>query len=146
MDRKEFLTTCGALCLAGVGSAVLFTSCGTTSMFKAVIDGPDLKVPLTVFAEEKEGVTSYKKFVLVHNDQLQYPICVYRFSSAEYTAIWMSCTHRGTELKASEHTLSCPAHGSEFSNLGIVMQGPADKPLRTFPTRIVAEQLLIALV
>jgi Rieske Fe-S protein len=81
----------------------------------------------------------------VQHDQLQYPICVYRLSENEYTALWMSCTHQGTELQVFGDKLQCPAHGSEFSNRGDIQNGPADKSLRIFPVKVETNQLLISL-
>ena len=87
----------------------------------------------------------FKKYVIVQNDILQYPVCIYRFSVNDYAALWMRCTHQGTELQAFGDTLQCPAHGSEFTNKGFVQNGPADKKLRTFPVIIENNQLKISL-
>jgi Rieske Fe-S protein len=57
----------------------------------------------------------------------------------------MRCTHQGTELQVFGDRLQCPAHGSEFTNTGMVQNGPADDPLRTFPVRIEANTLKIDL-
>ena len=86
-----------------------------------------------------------KKYIVVNNDILQYPICVYRFSEKEYSALWMRCTHQGTELQVFGDKLQCPAHGSEFNNMGAVQNGPADAMLRTFPITIEKNQLKISL-
>ncbi|MGL5946635.1 MAG: ubiquinol-cytochrome c reductase iron-sulfur subunit, partial [Sediminibacterium sp.] len=87
----------------------------------------------------------YKKYVVVQNDILQYPICVYRINENEYTALWMQCTHQGAELQVFGDKLQCPAHGSEFTNSGTVQGGPADRKLRTFPVTIEANKLKISL-
>ncbi|MBV8585533.1 MAG: Rieske (2Fe-2S) protein [Verrucomicrobia bacterium] len=45
------------------------------------------------------------------------------------------CTHRTCKLKTeTNHTFSCPCHGSTFSDDGKVLQGPAKKDLPIFPT------------
>jgi Rieske Fe-S protein len=41
--------------------------------------------------------------------------------------------------------LQCPAHGSEFSNKGIVGNGPADTNLRTLPVTIQNDNIYISL-
>ena len=61
--------------------------------------------------------------------------------SESYTALWMKCTHQGTELHAFGDRLQCPAHGSEFKKNGEVQNGPAADPLRTFPV-VVADNAL----
>lgn len=83
--------------------------------------------------------------MVVQNDILQYPVCVYRINENEYTALWMQCTHQGAELQVFGDKLQCPAHGSDFTNTGIVQSGPADRKLRTFPVTIEANQLKISL-
>ena len=60
------------------------------------------------------------------------PIYVVRHDNGEYTAVLMKCTHRGCELRAEGALLSCPCHGSEFSDDGRVMQSPATENLQRF--------------
>jgi Rieske Fe-S protein len=115
MNRKEFLLNCG-LCI--------LTSCAGTKYVSAPIEGDSLLIPLQSFLD--------KKYIVAHNDQLEYPICIYKFSENDYKALWMKCTHQGTELQVFGDRLQCPAHGSEFTNTGEVQNGPADMPLRTF--------------
>jgi Rieske Fe-S protein len=81
----------------------------------------------------------------VNNPQLQYPIYVFRFSENNYTALYMQCTHQGNELTAYGEKLVCSAHGSEFDNTGNVTNGPASKPLRTFPIKLGSQNILISL-
>ena len=57
----------------------------------------------------------------------------------------MQCTHQGAELQVFGDKLQCPAHGSEFTNKGIVQSGPAETKLRSFPVIIEANQLKISL-
>lgn len=97
------------------------------------------------FKIKQKGGTAYSSFVIVRNDVLKYPICVYRINENEYTALWMQCTHQGAELQASGDVLQCSAHGSEFSNKGEVRNGPADKPLRTFPVSVTNKEIFIDL-
>jgi len=88
---------------------------------------------------------AYNKYIVVQQEQLKYPICVYRFSQNEYSAVLMRCTHQGAELQVFGDKLECPAHGSTFSNTGQVKNGPADTNLRTFPVIVQNDQLLISL-
>ena len=92
---------------------------------------------------KQNGKTLYRSFIIVRNDALQYPVCVYRVSDNEYSALWMRCTHQGTELQASGDRLQCTAHGSEFDNKGSVKTGPADRSLRSFPVTVSSNQLFI---
>ena len=97
------------------------------------------------FAVKQKGGTAYSSFIIVRNEALQYPICIYRFNEDEYSALWMKCTHQGAELQASGDVLQCAAHGSEFNNRGMVRNGPAISNLRTFPVTVSQDQVFIDL-
>ena len=57
------------------------------------------------------------------------------------------CTHAGAPLEEGEvidSTLICPWHGSRFNvNTGEVLKGPAEKPLRVYPTKIIEDRLVV---
>ncbi len=145
MDRKAFIKSCGFACIAVPGLAAILQSCSTTKMLSGQIAGDSLMVPVSDFEIKKGSQINFKKYVIVQNDLLQYPVCVYRFNENEYTALWMRCTHQGAELQVFGDKLQCPAHGSEFDNRGGVQGGPADVKLRTFPVTIENNQLNISL-
>lgn len=145
MDRKDFLKNCGFACIGGLAVTSLLQGCTATQIMSGKIAGDDLVVPVSNFEIKKGEEKYYRKYVVVQNDILQYPVCVYRHSENEYTALWMQCTHQGTELQVFGDKLQCPAHGSEFSSKGIVQNGPADRTLRTFPVTIENNQLKISL-
>jgi len=126
-----------------IGMPALLTSCAGTKYLAAPIEGDSLVVTLQSFINEKDGKPL--KYIVAHNDKLEYPICVYRFSENEYKALLMKCTHQGTELQVFGDRLQCPAHGSEFTNTGAVQNGPADTPLRTFNISVLPESIKIKL-
>jgi len=136
MNRAQFINTCSKGCIAIVGGLTLLPGCGSTQYFAAQLVGSDMLIPVSAFEIEKNGSTSFKRYVIAHNDKLQYPICVYRNAANEYKALLMRCTHQGTELQVFGDRLQCPAHGSEFSSTGSVKNGPAETPLRAFPVSI----------
>lgn len=146
MDRKAFLKTCGVACL-GAGYALSFLeSCGTTRRLNAQIVDSDMVVPLTAFEYTKKGTLRHHKAIILQNDILQDPVCVFRAAAGDqYTALLMRCTHQGTQLQLFGDKFQCPAHGSEFDAGGHVQQGPAEADLRTFPTSIENQQLKISL-
>lgn len=145
MDRKDFIKSCGFACMGGAAITTLLQSCVTGKIMSGKIAGDDLIVPLKDFETKAGNETHYKKYIVVQNDLLQYPICVYRINENEYTALWMQCTHQGAELQVFGDKLQCPAHGSEFTNKGNVQGGPAEKKLRSFPITIENHQLKISL-
>jgi Rieske Fe-S protein len=145
MDRNDFIKTCGFACLCGSALSTVFESCSTSKILSGNIIGDNLIVTLKDFDTNSDDEKLYKKYVIVQNEQLKFPICVYRFNENDYLAIWMRCTHQGNELQVFGDKLQCPAHGSEFDNNGKVKNGPADRPLRTFPVTIENKHLKISL-
>ena len=141
MERKEFIKTCGYACLGATIFAPLLQGCVSAKNISATIEGENLLVPTLNF--EKDG--KILKYLVVNNPQLQYPIYVFRFSETDYTALYMQCTHQGNELTAYGEKLVCSAHGSEFDNKGNVTNGPASNSLRTFPTNLDNQNILISL-
>jgi len=142
MERWDFIKTCGFACLSGTVFAAVLEGCGSSKMIAGTMDKSGLVIPAASF---QQGNASFKKYVVVQNEQLKYPVCVYRLSATEYTALLMRCTHQGAELQVVGDRLECPAHGSQFSNKGKVQNGPADTNLRTFTVSIQNDQLHIAL-
>lgn len=145
MKRKEFLKTCGWGCAGLIAGVSALTSCAGTKYLPAVLDDGFMLVPLDAFQINKENQVRFRPYVVAHNESLQYPIGVFRLSDTEFKALWMRCTHQGTELQVFGDRLQCPAHGSEFTHSGTVQNGPADDPLRTFPVQIEAKTLKINL-
>lgn len=141
MKRTEFLKTCGFACLSGTVIAGALAGCGGSKIIAGTVNGSNLVIPASVFTDKN----SFRKYVVTQHGSLKYPICVYRFSATEYTALLMRCTHQGAELQVFGDRLECPAHGSEFSNRGKVENGPADTNLRVFPVAVQDDQLLISL-
>ena len=145
MERREFIRNSCTACLSATVIGAVLSSCNATKYISGTLGKDGLFVDAKEFLTKQNGKTAYRSFIIVRNDALQYPVCVYRFSDNEYSALWMRCTHQGTELQASGDRLQCTAHGSEFDNKGAVKTGPADKSLRSFPVTISNNQLFIDL-
>src|SRR6478609_270172 len=141
MNRRKFIATGCISCLSGGLMLSMLESCSSTKMINASIIDADMIVPLKHFAVKE----SFKKYLVVQNDQLQYPICVYRFDENTYQALLMKCTHQGAELQVFGDKLQCPAHGSEFNNHGKIESGPASTPLRVLPVTIGNDHIKISL-
>lgn len=127
------------------GVATIASSCTATRFITGSLGKDGLTVNANEFITKKNGKASYLPYIIVRNEALQYPVCIYRFSEKEYSALWMSCTHQGAELQVSGDYLQCTAHGSEFNNKGTVKNGPADRNLRNFPVTFSNNQLFIDL-
>lgn len=64
-----------------------------------------------------------------------------------YAALSSVCTHQGctVEYNSSADRIQCPCHGSQFTTAGSVVQGPAARPLQTFPASVSGNILTIML-
>jgi Rieske Fe-S protein len=143
MNRRDFIVNSCAACLSVTAFSTVVSSCQSTRYISGRITDDGLIVKKDEFKIRKGDQVKYRSFIIIRNDALQYPVCVYRFNEQEYSALWMQCTHQGTELQASGEYLQCPAHGSEFNNKGDVTNGPADKNLRTFLVFVNETELFI---
>jgi Rieske Fe-S protein len=145
VSRRHFIKTTCLSCVAGGLSASILEGCATTTMFRAPILGSDLIIPYSAFPVQTRTAAHDRTFVIVHNERLQYPICVYRTGLNQYEALWMQCTHQGTELEMLGERFECPAHGSQFDNRGMVLHGPASANLKTFPVTAEIDQVKVSL-
>jgi nitrite reductase/ring-hydroxylating ferredoxin subunit len=76
------------------------------------------------------------------------PIAVYRLNDGFY-ATDDTCTHAAASLATGdidleECTVECPYHGSFFNvKTGHVLSFPASKPLKTYPVKIVNDEVFV---
>ena len=145
MERRNFIKSCGYACIGGTALAVLFQSCKTTKNLTAIISESDILLEINEFEIIKKGKTSYHGHIILDNDILKHPICVFRINETNYSAVYLECSHQGAELQVFGDKLHCPAHGAEFNNTGKVNNGPAEIQLRTFPITIDNNKLKISL-
>jgi nitrite reductase/ring-hydroxylating ferredoxin subunit len=144
INRRTFIRqTCVACVSAGVGTG--FSGCQSVHYVSGNLDPKGLSVAPSEFIFPVKGKPATRPYIVVTHDKLDFPIYLYRISENQYNALWMKCTHQGSELQASGDHLYCASHGSEFDKYGKVSQGPAEKDLRTFPVNVVADKILIDL-
>jgi hypothetical protein len=103
MDRKDFIKTCGFACMGGAAITILLQSCTATKIVGGKISGDDLIVPISDFETKAGNEKHYKKYVVVQNDILQYPICVYRINA--HTRV-QSCRCLATSCNARHMAVS----------------------------------------
>lgn len=146
MDRKEFLRSCGFTCVGLISLPALLKSCSAFKQVNAPIINNSLQIPLEAFVQKaKNHVPQFRRYVVVRNERLNYPVVVYRNGDNDYTALLLRCSHQFNELNVNGELLTCPAHGSEFNPKGEVVNGPAESGLRSFNTSFDSKNLFIHL-
>ena len=145
MNRRNFLKNSCSACLSMAVLPLAVASCATLTNTTGKMAKDGLVLNSEDFRITNKGSSAYRSFLVVRNEALKYPVCVYRFSDTQYSALWMKCSHQGAELQASGDHLQCPAHGSEFNNKGMVTNGPAGSNLRTFPVTVTGKEIFIDL-
>ncbi len=143
MNRKEFIVKSCAACIGATALSTIVSSCAATQFANGKLTKDGILIDVNEFALKEKD--KYRLYIVVRNEELLFPICVYRFSNTDYAALWMQCAHQGAELNVAGDYLQCPAHGSEYSNRGKVTNGPADRDLRTFPVTLNNNQIFIDL-
>jgi nitrite reductase/ring-hydroxylating ferredoxin subunit len=143
MDRKDFIRQCSWACVGLTLGGALLAGCGSHKGIIATRHGDHYVIPKSAFWSEESQ--RFRNYVIITNDELVFPICVFRKQDETFSALLMECSHQGAELQAFGDRLQCPAHGSEFNQDGVPLNAPADRKLRTFTCTTENDNLLISL-
>jgi Rieske Fe-S protein len=146
MDRKDFIKTCGISCAGLAGMALGISGCASVYSVQGTVARNVISFPEDAFTEiKKSGEKVQRPVVIVHVDNLKFPVAVYNNGENRYTALWLKCSHQGNEVSVHGDLLSCSAHGSEYDTSGKVIKGPAKEALRRFNVRTEGAKILIDL-
>ncbi|HRH38715.1 MAG TPA: Rieske 2Fe-2S domain-containing protein [Flavobacteriales bacterium] len=137
MDRRSFLRSSCLGCAGLVVGAAALAGCATLPVVKVTSDGSSLDVPLIAFGEGTQ--------VIARAAQLPFDVLVVRQPDGAYRSLYLRCTHEDQPLTATTTGLHCPSHGSRFGLDGSVEEGPATRPLVSFPTELQQDHLHISL-
>ena len=128
------------MCLA-IGSGMLvgsLASCASAlPVFKTSVANHQVAVPVSLFANAN--------FQLIQPTNLFYSIGLKRENDGTYTALLLRCTHADNQLMPAGNNYTCSLHGSKFDSEGRVINGPAERPLKRYPTQVVSDQIIIHL-
>lgn len=140
IDRRKFLeTTCRACLLAGAGILLTeLTACGPTSKVTQLpVSLNSVRLPITSFATEQ--------LQIVRPEGWLYNIAVRKIGDNQYETLLLQCTHQQNQLIMNPNGFQCTLHGSLFNTEGQVLKGPAEFPLKRFPTTVDQGQVIIQL-
>ena len=110
-------------CLGTLAGGALLSSCAKVYYAQYSVENNSIKVVKSEFDE--------RTAVVVKDDRLPAPLYLIKQDEA-YSAVLMLCTHKECELTPFGQELHCPCHGSEFTNTGQVLTGPAEEDLKKF--------------
>lgn len=140
INRKDFFTAIGVS-----AAAVTLLSCmgGCSKNSAGVINPPvvptgvDFSLDLTTSANA--ALKNNGGFVVSQN------IIVARTSAGAYIAVQQSCTHASypLEYQSGNHRFYCGYHGSNFSESGAVINGPAQTALTVYKTTLTGNLLRV---
>ena len=138
LRRREFLAvSTGALLLAPL--APLLGGCASlVTRSVAPIEGklhlalahyPELTQPGGVLRVRPEGAAE--------------PVYVLVDEARRHVALSPICTHLGCTVEVQTARLVCPCHGSTYDREGLVLQGPAQRPLARYAVELTADGVLV---
>lgn len=133
MDRRTFVRQFSSAA-AGVGCAVLATGCAGLPYVNGVAEERGIRV----LRADLEGLD----FALLETGMGESPIFLSR-SETGFVAVSTRCTHRGCTVAPESGLLACPCHGSRFQFDGELLEGPASRPLESFPVEAEADHITI---
>ena len=139
MEREEFLSK------LGIGVLMACAGCGLVSCSKSGDASPNnpsgAKAPAagsgTVFTADLSNSLLNIGDTKVANGVILARVTAGNTASS-FTAVQVACTHEGTAINynQNQNIFICPLHGSQFSQTGQVILGPATASLQKFTVSV----------
>ena len=83
MNRKEFIIKSCTACIGVTALSTVLSSCAATKFVNGKLIKDGILMDAKEFVLNEKG--KYRLYVVVRNDSLLFPICVYRFSDNDYS-------------------------------------------------------------
>ena len=147
MERQEFLSKLG-IGLVAVCAGCSLVSCGG----KSGNPGPsgNATPPPTKGSGNLFTADLNTQLANIGDSVVQQGVILVRIAAGNtadaFTAVQVACTHQGNSIgyNTGQGIFICPAHGSEFSKAGVVIQGPAALPLQKYTVIISGSTLTVS--
>lgn len=137
INRRKFIKSgCAACVLASAGMSLLESCASPLPMIKSAGNNKQLHIPTNSFVAGKGNL------LVVRTKELEYDILLVKTDN-QYKALYLRCTHEGVGLTPTANKIFCSAHGSVFDLNGNVVKEPALRPLKTIPTEVLNNQIII---
>lgn len=136
--RRSFIKSGCAACVLAASGISMLESCSTPlPMVRATgANAGTVEVAANSFTTGN--------MLVVRSKQLEYDILLIKNGEA-YKALYLRCTHEGVGLTPAANKIFCSAHGSVFDLDGKVVKEPALRPLKTYQTEVINNQIIIHL-
>jgi Rieske Fe-S protein len=137
LQRRAFLGVCASLAAAPV-----FAACASVLVRQVPLTNGRVELPLSQYPELSEAGAALQ---ILPDGETQ-PLIVLVGPDGAHTVLSSECTHRACTVEAQGDRIVCPCHGSTYDRKGDVLRGPAERPLRRYPTRLTSDGVLIILL
>jgi cytochrome b6-f complex iron-sulfur subunit len=134
LSRRYFLELLG---LSSIGIVTV----GSMALSASYLSPNVVKEPPTRFKIGPPAMFSPGSVTLIEDQN----VFVVRAAEGFFYALSATCTHLGciVNFKRDEGIIACPCHGSKFDKQGIVIGGPAPRPLPRFDMSLDEDGVLI---
>jgi cytochrome b6-f complex iron-sulfur subunit len=130
-SRRDFVCRAGTA-LGAMSLAQLASGCMGMTMYRVAPVSGQLRLDLSSLTE----LSIQAGTAVLSVEGSDAPLFVVRYNQNTYHTLSAICTHRGCTVEDKGSRFVCPCHGSTYDRTGSVTKGPAEQPLRRYPTRL----------
>lgn len=134
IDRRLFVER-AAVALA----AAVLPGCASVAVTRVTPSGGAVRLPVRNFPQ----LAYPGGYLKIQPEGTAMPLYVLALEEQQFVVVSPICTHLGCTVNIEGARLVCPCHGSTYDRTGRVLRGPAERPLRRFPTTLTREGELI---